>query len=45
MKRYGKKDNNLMPKDVEQELFNFRQSINAPFLEMVGFEKVLDKQR
>ncbi|XP_045465078.1 tubulin-specific chaperone E [Harmonia axyridis] len=44
IERYGKKHNDSMPLEIQQELFNFQQSINAPFLEMVGFEKVLDKQ-
>ncbi|XP_044755884.1 tubulin-specific chaperone E [Coccinella septempunctata] len=44
MKRYGKKDNVSIAQDFQQELLYFQQCINAPFLEMVGFEKVLDKQ-
>ncbi|KAJ8925192.1 hypothetical protein NQ315_001378 [Exocentrus adspersus] len=42
--RYGQRDNELAAKFVEQELLVFQQSIRAPFLECVGFDKVIGKQ-
>lgn len=43
--RYGEREDELTAKIEEQQLLMFQQSINAPFLELVGFDKVVDKQR
>lgn len=43
--RYGERDDELTAKIKEQQLLMFQQSINAPFLELVGFDKIVDKQR
>ncbi|XP_018566591.1 tubulin-specific chaperone E isoform X2 [Anoplophora glabripennis] len=42
--RYGERGDELTAKIEEQQLLNFQQSINAPFLELVGFDKIVDKQ-
>ncbi|KAJ8974188.1 hypothetical protein NQ317_004867 [Molorchus minor] len=42
--RYGEREDELTAKIKEQQLLKFQQSINAPFLELVGFDKVADRQ-
>ncbi|KAK9876763.1 hypothetical protein WA026_015004 [Henosepilachna vigintioctopunctata] len=42
--RYGQNENETAAQQVQQKLFHFQQSINAPFLEMVGFDKIRDQQ-
>ncbi|XP_023029688.2 tubulin-binding cofactor E [Leptinotarsa decemlineata] len=43
--RYGYRDNEIEAKRNEEELHKIQQYMNAPFLELVGFEKVANKQR
>lgn len=43
--RYGRHDDELAAKFHEQQLLSIQQSINAPFLKLVGFEKITEKQR
>lgn len=42
--RYGHKEDEITAQKLQQYLLNIQQSMNAPFLEMVGFEKVFSKQ-
>nr|CAH7733567.1 unnamed protein product [Callosobruchus chinensis] len=43
--RYGYIEDDTAAKLNEQTLLKFQQDINAPFLQLVGFDKVADKQR
>lgn len=43
--RYGYREDEMTAKINEQSLLQFQQAINAPFLQLVGFDKVADKQR
>ena len=43
--RYGQVDDDLTAKFNEQQLLSIQKSINAPFLKLVGFDKVTNKQR
>lgn len=42
--RYGKVDDENAAKLNHQNLLIIQQSINAPFLQLVGFENVIEKQ-
>lgn len=43
--RYGYSDDEQTCKQNEQQLLKFQKDINAPFLQLVGFDKVAKKQR
>lgn len=43
--RYGKKDDELTAKINHQKLLKLQQEINAPFVELVGFDGITEKQR
>lgn len=43
--RYGKRDDELTAKINQQKLLKLQQEINAPFVEMVGFDTITNKQR
>ncbi|CAH2002582.1 unnamed protein product [Acanthoscelides obtectus] len=43
--RYGCVEDDTTAKLNEQTMLKFQQDINAPFLQLVGFDKVADKQR
>lgn len=43
--RYGKRDDELTAKINHQKLLKLQQEINAPFVELVGFDDVTEKQR
>lgn len=43
--RYGKKDDEYTSKINQQQLLKLQQEINAPFLQLVGFDNIIDKQR
>lgn len=43
--RYGKRDDELTAKINQQKLLKLQQEINAPFVELVGFDDVTEKQR
>ncbi|XP_022905400.1 tubulin-specific chaperone E [Onthophagus taurus] len=42
--RYGRHDDDVTAKLHEQQLQSVQQCINAPFLKLVGFDKITDKQ-
>lgn len=42
--RYGKRDDELTAKINHQKLLKLQQEINAPFVELVGFDGVTEKQ-
>lgn len=43
--RYGKRDDELTAKINQQKLLKLQQEMNAPFVELVGFDDVTEKQR
>ncbi|XP_017782115.1 PREDICTED: tubulin-specific chaperone E [Nicrophorus vespilloides] len=43
--RYGQKDDETEAKHLQQQLLSTQQTMNAPFLQLVGFDKITDKQR
>lgn len=43
--RYGYKEDDQAAKLTEQQLLKFQKDINAPFLQLVGFDKIVDKQK
>lgn len=42
--RYGQRDDDLTTKIIEQQLLTIQKTMNAPFLQLVGFDKITDKQ-
>lgn len=42
--RYGQKDDEITSKINQQQLLTIQKTINAPFLQLVGFDKIIDKQ-
>lgn len=43
--RYGSKDDELSAKINTQKLLKLQQEMNAPFVQLVGFDDITEKQR